>query len=234
MSSRRAGLRRIAVHREPQQVLEAAVEAYPRGLRLVTSLGPQTLVALDILHKMGAEVPVLMLDTGLLFDETLTLHHQVQERYGVEVRRVRPEATVRQQAGQEGDALWLRDADRCCHLRKVLPLAAALEGAEAWVTGLRRDQSASRRDVQTAMWDVRHELVKVCPFAWWSRAQVFGYLLAHDVPFNPLLEQGYPSVGCTPCTRALTSDDLEGERAGRWAGSQKTECGLHLPLEVLS
>jgi phosphoadenosine phosphosulfate reductase len=190
------------------------------------------LVVLDIAQRAGLDLPVVLLDTGLLFPETLALKQQIEARYGIEIRSVKPRWSLRQQAVREGETLWKRAPDRCCELRKVRPLQRVLEELDGWVTGLRRDQSSTRRDVQTVSWDEGYGRVKVNPLAWWSRARVFAYLHAHQVPYNPLLDQGYPSVGCTPCTRPLTVDDLEGdERAGRWAGTGKTECGLHLPPE---
>lgn len=231
MSTRRDLIERLSSLREPRAILEAAVEAFPGRLTVVSSLGPQTLVSIDLLHKLGADVPIVLLDTGLLFEQTYELRRRLEDRYGIEVRLAQPRQSLAEQAVSEGAALWERDPDRCCALRKVAPLGAALREVDAWVTGLRRDQGATRQHVQSAMWDVTNQRVKVCPLAWWSRAQVFGYLYAHGVPFNPLLEEGYRSVGCTPCTRPVTVDDQGDERAGRWAGTSKTECGLHLPLE---
>lgn len=220
-------VRELASLREPVEVLQAVTELFPARLAIASSLGPQTLVVIDLLHRMGRPVPVFFLDTGLLFPETYALRMRVQHRYGLDVRGVTPRSTVAEQAVAEGPELWRRDADRCCALRKVAPLRDALDGLDAWITGLRRDQSGSRADTRAFAWDAKHGLWKVNPLAHWDQARTMAYLRAHDVPYNPLLDEGYRSVGCAPCTRPVAEGD--DERAGRWAGTGKTECGLHLP-----
>jgi phosphoadenosine phosphosulfate reductase len=232
MSVHRSILQRIAVQRDPRTILELSIEAFPGRVVVVSSLGPQTLVTLDLLHKLGVKLPTVLLDTGLLFEETHTLRRRLEERYDLQIQLARPRHSLAEQARREGEALWERDPDRCCALRKVEPLREALVGADAWITGLRRDQGQTRSQVESAMWDLANHRVKISPLAWWSRAQVFGYLFEHDVPFNPLLEEGYASVGCTPCTHPVTVDEVD-ERAGRWKGRQKTECGLHVPAGLV-
>lgn len=212
---------------DPHDVLLSITDLFGDRVAVASALGPQTLVVLDMLHRLGRRVPVFFLDTGLLFPETYALRIRLQHRYGLDVRPVHPRRTVEEQVADEGDALWSRDPDRCCALRKVEPLDRVLGGLDAWITGLRRDQSASRADVETVSWDARHGLVKVSPLAHWTRDQVFAYLREHEVPYNPLLDQGYRSLGCAPCTRAVAPGE-EDERAGRWAWSGKTECGIHL------
>lgn len=211
---------------DPWDVLVWALQTYGGDLAVVTSLGPQTLVAIDILHRLGASVEVLLLDTGLLFAQTHALRRRLQEHYQRPIHTLRPSLTLAEQAQRHGAALWARDPDTCCQLRKVEPLRRALEGKAAWITGLRRDQSASRQQTQTFAWDPVHHMIKVSPLAWWSRAQVFHYLLQNQVPYNPLLDDGFTSVGCWPCTQQASGGD--DERAGRWRGFQKTECGLHV------
>lgn len=220
-------VRELAALREPVEVLQAVTELFPERLAIASSLGPQTLVVVDLLHRMGRSVPVFFLDTGLLFPETYALRMRVQHRYGLDVRGVTPRQSVAEQAATEGDELWRRDTDRCCALRKVAPLRDALDGLDAWITGLRRDQSDTRAATETFGWDAKHGLWKVNPLAHWDQARTMAYLRAHDVPYNALLDQGYRSVGCAPCTRPVAQGD--DERAGRWAWSGKTECGLHLP-----
>lgn len=214
---------------DPRVVLTWALEHHPR-LALVSALGPQSLVVIDLLSRMDRAVPVLLLDTGLHFPETYALRLRVQRRYGLEVRRVLPALTLDEQARRHGERLWERDPDRCCQLRKVEPLDRALQDYDAWITGLRRDQGPSRADVTAVGPDPRHGRVRVSPLWAWSRADVMAYLRENDVPYNELLDRGYAGVGCAPCTRPhAATDDPEDERAGRWAGSTKTECGIHFP-----
>lgn len=210
---------------DPWDVLVWALQTYGDDLTVVTSLGPQTLVAIDILHQLGASVEITLIDTGLLFAQTHALRRRLQARYQRSIQVLRPSLTLAEQSQGHGAALWERDPDACCQMRKVEPLRRALEGKAAWVTGLRRDQSASRQQTQTFAWDTVHHMVKVSPLAWWSRQDVFHYLLQNQVPYNPLLDDGFTSVGCWPCTQASGGGD---ERAGRWRGFQKTECGLHI------
>lgn len=210
---------------EPRDVLAAALDRYGR-LPVVSSLGPQTVAIVDLLAAMGrlGEVDVVLLDTGLLFPETDALRRAVEDRYGLTVRAVASDLDLDAQAARHGPALWARDPDACCAIRKLAPLRRLLAGQVAWIAGLRRDQGPSRAQVRTFDHDARHGLVKVSPLAHWSRARLWDHLLWRGVPYNALLDQGYASVGCAPCTQPSDGDD---ERAGRWAGRAKTECGLH-------
>jgi phosphoadenosine phosphosulfate reductase len=167
------------------------------------------------------------LDTGLLFPETYATRDRLIARYGLEVERVDPEQTVAEQERSEGPELWRREPDRCCGLRKVAPLARALAGMDAWITGIRRVQSPGRLTARKVDLDESRGVVKIQPLVDWSDEDVRGYLYARDVPYNPLHDSGYPSIGCVPCTRAVREG--EDPRAGRWAQTGKTECGLHLP-----
>ena len=141
---------------------------------------------------------------------------------------MKPAQTVRQQAETEGDRLWAREPARCCERRKVAPLTAVLAGLDAWVTAIRRDQTAARADAQVVEWDDRFGLVKINPLAAWTKTQVWDYISEHRVPYNPLHDGGYPSIGCHPCTSRVA--DGEDERSGRWRGQDKTECGLHVAI----
>ena len=210
---------------DPVSLLRRATRAFGDQLLLATSLGPQSLVILDLAYRHGIRFDVALIDTGLLFDETLALASDVESRYGVKIRRARPTASLAQQALAEGPKLWQRDPDRCCELRKVGPMRSLLSGYRAWLTGLRRDQSLSRQDTKPVEWDEEFGLFKLSPLVDWSAEQVRSYLQENQVPYNPLLDEGYRSVGCTPCT--LPAGSAGSERAGRWAGSSKTECGLH-------
>lgn len=224
----RALQRAVGDSEDPVEILEATLALLGDRVVLSTSLGPQSIVLLDLLHSAGRAVDALMLDTGLLFPETLALKEAVEARFGIRIRAIRPVQSLAAQAEAHGGNLWRRDPDRCCQLRKVDPLARALAPYDGWFAGLRRDQSAARAHVRPVAWDLRHDRVKVSPLWAWSRAQVFDWLEQRRLPFNPLLEQGYTSVGCQPCTHPNT--DPRDERAGRWAGAEKTECGIHLSL----
>jgi phosphoadenosine phosphosulfate reductase len=213
--------------RTAEEVLAWAVERFAGRIVLTCSWQRQSSVVVDMLHRMGAEVRVVELDTGLLFPETYATRERLIERYGLDVELVAPRRTVEEQAQDEGPELWAREPDRCCGLRKVEPLERALEGMDAWITGIRRAQSASRAGARKVELDIRRGVVKIQPLVDWSDEDVQGYLYAHDVPYNPLHDEGYPSIGCVPCTRPVQQG--EDPRAGRWAAFGKTECGLHLP-----
>jgi phosphoadenosine phosphosulfate reductase len=212
--------------RTAQELLAWAVDRFPGRIVLTCSWQHQSSILVDMLHQLDATVRIVELDTGLLFPETYETRERLIERYDLELERIDPRETVAEQALSEGPELWRRDPDRCCHLRKVEPLERALVGMDAWITGIRRAQSVTRANARMLELDPRG-VVKVQPLAFWSDEDVKGYLYAHDVPYNPLHDRGFPSIGCTPCTRAIRPG--EDSRAGRWADAEKTECGLHLP-----
>lgn len=208
----------------PSGVLRAAVERFPR-VTFATGFGVEGCVLIDIIARDRLPIDVFTLDTGLLFAETYELWRRLEERYGVSIRGVRPQKTVAEQAAAFGERLWERDPKACCHMRKVLPLRAALSGFDAWVTAIRRDQTRERADANVVEWDEQFSLVKVNPLAHWDRTTVWTYVRRNQVPFNPLHEQGYPSIGCVPCTSAVGPG--EDPRAGRWRGIDRKECGIH-------
>jgi phosphoadenosine phosphosulfate reductase len=212
--------------RSSRELLAWAVERFEGRIMLTCSWQMQSSVLIDMLHQLGADIRVVELDTGLLFPETYETRERLVARYHLDLERIDPRRTVEEQAVSEGPELWRRDPDRCCALRKVEPLERALVGMDAWITGIRRAQSVTRRDAKVLELDARG-VVKVQPLAGWTDEDVKGYLFAHDVPYNPLHDRGFPSIGCTPCTRAIRPG--EDSRAGRWADAEKTECGLHLP-----
>ncbi len=214
----------------PELMLLWAAETFGPHATLATSLGPQSLVLLDMLDQLGLQLPVFFLDTSLLFAETYALRRRIEERYGVRIEPVRPCQDLSAQAARHGSRLWQREPNLCCAIRKVEPLRRHLSTKAAWITGLRRDQSEARQSVDALEWDGSNGLWKLNPLAAWSRREVDEYLAGHDVPTNALLEQGYRSVGCRPCTSPSTDTD---ERAGRWAGTTKTECGIHDRLLIL-
>jgi phosphoadenosine phosphosulfate reductase len=210
----------------PQDILAWALDTYKPRITLACSFGgPSGMVLLDMVMQLDPFTQVFYLDTGLLFPETYALAAEAQRRYGITLRAVRPGLTLAQQSTQFGDALWARDPDRCCELRKVIPQREAMKGYDAWITGLRRDQASTRRGIAVVEWDSKFGLAKVNPLAAWDERDVWRYIDAHKVPYNPLHDRGYPSIGCTHCTRPVAAgEDL---RAGRWSGFEKLECGLH-------
>ncbi len=211
----------------PQEILRFAVDQFGEGLAVVTSFQPTGIVTLHMLQQVAPETTVITLDTGFLFPETLSLIEALTARFNLNLKRLHPQLTPAQQALAHGPALWERNPDLCCHLRKVLPLRNALRDYSAWVAGLRRDQSASRSDTAIMDWDNNNQLLKLAPFANWRSDQVWEWIHRHELPYNTLHNQGYPSIGCTHCTHPV----FEGSagRSGRWQDFDKTECGLHAP-----
>ncbi len=209
----------------PEDVLRWAAARYAPRLAFATAFGPEGLVLLDLIGRERLAVDVVTLDTGLFFPETYDLWRRLEQRYSLSVRAVRPALGLEEQARRHGEALWARDPDRCCALRKVEPLREALRGHDAWISAIRRDQTPDRARARVVEHDRRHGLVKINPLVEWSASDVWRHLRAHDVPTNPLHRQGYPSIGCWPCTGPVAAG--EDPRAGRWRGREKTECGLH-------
>lgn len=207
------------------EVLDWAALRFAPRLAFAFGFGPEGCVVFDLIARHGLDVDVFTLDTGLLFPETRALWHRLEDRYGRAIRAVHPEETVDEQARTHGDRLWERAPDLCCQRRKVEPLARALRGHQAWISAIRREQTAERSSARVVEHDRVHGLVKVNPLAGWTRAQVWDHLTTHDVPVNTLHAAGYPSIGCLPCTSAVRAG--EDERAGRWRGRVKTECGIH-------
>jgi phosphoadenylyl-sulfate reductase (thioredoxin) len=205
------------------ETLRWAAAEYPGKLTFATGFGAEGCVIIDLIGRNQLPIDLFTLDTGVLFDETYELWRRLEARYGVTIRAVRAELD----AGAE--QLWERDPDRCCEIRKVKPLRAALVGFDAWITAIRRDQTPERATAQIVETDRKFGLAKVNPLVAWTHDDVWAHLYAHDVPFNPLHQQGYPSIGCKPCTSAVVPG--ENLRAGRWRGSAKQECGLHAPAK---
>jgi phosphoadenosine phosphosulfate reductase len=213
-----------------ESVLTWAVTAFAPRLVVSCSFGgPTGMVIVDMLMKIDRSIPVAYLDTGLLFPETYELVESIARRYGITPLAVRPKLTVEEQGAEHGQALWEREPQRCCAMRKVEPQRAFLRDYDAWITGIRRDQGSTRKATPTVQWDKAFDLVKINPLAAWDERAVWRYIAEHDVPYNPLLERGYASIGCMPCTRPVSAG--EDARAGRWSGFDKTECGLHVSLD---
>ena len=201
-------------------VLAYMVERFHPRLAVACSFQKEASVVLDLLLKIAPDARVFTLDTHVLFSETYDTWKRVEERYGIEIE-VFQGPSLGRQAATHGDRLWERDPDECCRLRKVDPLNRALEDVDAWISGVRREQSPVRARTPKLAWDRKHERWKANPLADWTEQDIWRYIADHDVPYNPLHNQGYSSIGCTHCTQP-------GEgREGRWSGSAKTECGLH-------
>ncbi len=194
----------------------------------VTSFGPTGMVILDHLARLSPGIRVITLDTQFLFDETYALFETVQKRYAITLDVRRPTLTPEAQGRVYGKNLWETSPDRCCYLRKVAPLQFVLNGLDAWFTGLRRDQAPTRANMPLVNWDTKYNLTKINPLAGWTRGRVWRYILKNKVPYNPLHDQGYASIGCSYCTSVTAT--LSDERSGRWAKRQKTECGIHLAV----
>ena len=208
-----------------QEILRWAVERFAPRFTMATAFGPEGMVILHMLAEIAPDTPIFNLDTGYQFPETLELRERVKQRYGIEVEFKRPELTVEQYEQLHGGPLYKTKPDQCCAERKIRVLHEAVRGMHAWASGIRRDQSPDRAKAAIVGWDKKFSLVKVSPLANWTKKDVWKMIVDHDIPYNPLHDQGYTSIGCWPCTRAVMFG--EDERAGRWSGFAKTECGLH-------
>ena len=217
---------------KPERVLEWAFKTFGDSVAISSAFGAEGMALIDMASRVQKKIRLFTLDTEFLFPETYNLMDQVEERYGITIERVYPLLSPEEQERVHGAALWQRNPDECCNLRKVEPLRRKLSELRAWITSIRRDQTSSRAGAGKVEWDEKFGLVKINPIADWSSRQVWQYIRQHDVPYNALHEQSYPSIGCTHCTRAVRPG--EDPRAGRWSGSSKTECGLHIiqPLTV--
>ena len=208
-----------------EELILAAHARFGDRLCLTCSWPKQSSVLAHMVSGLGIEIDVIELDTHLFFRESYETRDRLVERYGLNL--LRPEIpTVAEQHRAEGPNLWERDPDRCCHIRKVEPLVKALEPYDAWISGIRRDQSPSRAGTPKLQWSERYGVWKVRPLADWDESRVWAYINVNEIPYNPLHDVGFRSIGCIPCTRPVAPD--EEERAGRWAGSDKLECGIHL------
>ncbi len=208
-----------------EDVLTWIANRYRPEVVLACSFGAEDCALIDMISRHTPNVGVFYLDTQLLFPETLQTRDRLIARYGLRPVRVLPRLDPEQQAEAYGPALWKRQPDLCCQMRKVEPLQAYLRQQRGWITGIRREQSPTRANAPFVEWDRKFGLAKANPLANWTEKAVWAYVHEHDVPYNPLHDQGFPSIGCWPCTRAVRAG--EDPRAGRWAGFTKTECGLH-------
>ena len=210
----------------PEEIIAWAVRNHFPSLTMATAFGPEGCLILSMLAKIEPRVYVFNLDTGYQFKETLELRDRIAARYGIVVDLQQAETTVAQYEAAHGGPLYKTNPDKCCHDRKVTVLHRVARQFGAWMSGIRRDQSPHRANAPIVGWDKKFGLVKISPLAKWTKNEVWKRIVAEQVPYNPLHDQGYTSIGCWPCTRAVLFG--EDERAGRWSGTAKTECGLHL------
>ncbi len=210
----------------PEEIISWAATRFGSGLTMATAFGPEGCLILSMLARIAPETYVFNLDTGYQFQQTLDLRDRIAEKYGLEVDLAQPELTVPEYEALHGGPLYKTNPDQCCFDRKIKVLRRSLAGKTAWMSGIRRDQSPDRARTDIVKWDKKFGLVKVSPLANSTNKEVWAQIVEQGVPYNPLHDQGYPSIGCWPCTRAVAAGETD-ERAGRWSGSKKTECGLH-------
>jgi phosphoadenosine phosphosulfate reductase len=210
-----------------RSVLEWAYSNYPEGkIIYASSFGAEAIVLIDLIYQVKKDAQIVFLDTGLHFPETYDVIDRIEARFPeLQIERKTPDLSLDQQAAEFGSALWKRDPNQCCQIRKVIPLREALTPRDAWISGLRREQSPTRKDTQFINKDDKFQNIKICPLIHWTWDEVWSYIRERDLPYNELHDHNYPSIGCFPCTQAVgTNGD---SRDGRWSGSGKTECGLH-------
>lgn len=210
----------------PEEIIAWAHQRFAPYLTMATAFGPEGSLILSILAKVAPDTYVFNLDTGYQFQQTLDLRDRIAEKYGIEVDMLQPELTVPEYEALHGGPLYKTNPNQCCFDRKIKVLQRAAQGKHAWMSGIRRDQSSDRAQAAIVGWDKKFNLVKISPLANLTKSDVWKRILAEDIPYNPLHDQGYPSIGCWPCTRAVGLGETD-ERAGRWSGTAKTECGLH-------
>jgi phosphoadenosine phosphosulfate reductase len=216
--------------RATEEILGWAWNRFGSRAAIGTSFQGSGLVMMHLAKLADLRFPIFTLDTGLLFPESLELHKRLEDFFGWKIESLVPDLTVEQQAGVYGPELWTRDPDLCCTMRKVVPLQSKLQDLDCWITGLRRNQSEARADIgvielYALNGSSGQDIVKLNPMANWSRDNIWEYIRQHKIPSNPLYAQGYRSIGCRTCTRK--TGEGEGERAGRWTGFNKVECGIH-------
>lgn len=209
----------------PQEILQWTSERFAPKFTMATAFGPEGMVIMHMLAEVAPQTPIFNLDTGYQFKETLELREKVLQRYGIAVELKRPELSVEDYEKLNGGPVYLHDPNRCCLERKLRVQEKAIAGMHAWASAIRRDQSEDRANAPIVGWDKKFRLVKVSPLANWTKKKVWDFIVKHDVPYNPLHDEGFTSIGCRPCTRAIQIG--EDERAGRWSGFAKKECGLH-------
>lgn len=191
-----------------------------------SSFGAEAIVLIDLIQQIKPDAHIVFLDTDLHFPETYDVINKIEQRFPkLRIEKKKPALTLDEQREEYGAALWKWDPNQCCHIRKVVPLRETLISKEAWISGLRREQSPTRASTEFLNKDDKFKNIKICPLIHWTWDEVWSYIRKHDLPYNELHDHNYPSIGCFPCTQAVASDG--DTRSGRWTGSNKTECGLH-------
>lgn len=212
--------------KSPEAILRWAVDRFFPKLTMGTAFGAEGCCIIHMLAQIQPKVHVFNLETGYQFAETLELRERIKQRYNIEVEYIRPDLTVAEYEHEHGGPLYTHRPDQCCFDRKIIPLRRAAQGYEAWISAIRQDQTKDRAKAAVVQPDVKFNLIKVNPLLAWTKKDVWNFIVKNDVPYNPLHDEGYPSIGCWPCTRPVAPG--EDERAGRWAGTAKKECGLHV------
>ncbi|MDM5187711.1 phosphoadenylyl-sulfate reductase [Bacillus sp. DX4.1] len=208
------------------QVLRWAYEQYGEEIVYACSFGVEGMVLLHLINQVNPSAKVVFLDTNVHFQETYDLIQRVRERFpDLKIIEKQPASTLEEQAKEHGEKLWERNPNLCCKLRKILPLEESLKGGKAWISGLRREQSETRKHTQFINQDHRFQSIKICPLIHWTWKEVWRYVYKHSLPYNPLHDVGYPSIGCETCTLPVGAGG--DSREGRWSGQMKMECGLH-------
>jgi len=216
----------------PEKTLRWAFDEFRDGVTIATGFGAEGVALIDMAVRITPQPHVFFLDTGFLFPETYELRRRLEDRYQIEIKEFDTDITPEQQEDRFGAKLWSTNPDLCCRLRKLEPLKDALRGRRAWITAIRQDQTFERSNARVIEWDHQWRLVKINPLVRWSKQQVWDYIAKNDVPYNTLHDRGYPSIGCTHCTRPVRDGD--GERSGRWSGRDKKECGMHVAARPIA
>jgi len=211
-------------HATPEEIIKYAIATFP-NITFACSFGAEDVVLVDMIQKISPKTDIFYLDTDFHFKETYETRDRLEQHYGMKFVQVKPAITPEEQAEKHGAELWKSDPNGCCNIRKVEPLTRILGQYEAWITGIRRDQAPTRANAKKIEYDTKFGLVKFNPIASWTSEDVWAYIRANNVIYNPLHDNNYPSIGCEYCTRQVMPG--EDPRAGRWAGNDKTECGLH-------
>jgi len=211
----------------PEDTLRWAFDEFDTSVTIATGFGLEGVALIDMSVRINPGIDVFFLDTAFLFPETYELRRRLEARYKIRIRAYETDITPEQQDVRFGAKLWSTDPDLCCRLRKLEPLRGALRGRRAWITAIRRDQTLERSSARVVEWDYQWQLFKINPLVRWTIQDVRAYIARNNVPFNPLHDRGYPSIGCTHCTRPIREG--EHERDGRWPGQEKRECGIHTP-----
>ena len=209
----------------PGDVLRWATERFASKLSMATAFGPEGCTIIHMLAEIAPTTHIFNLDTGYQFQQTLELRDRLADRYGIEVELKRPELTVKEYEKLHNGPLYKKNPNQCCHDRKIVVLRDSIQGMQAWITAIRRDQSPDRARAPIVGWDEKFHLVKINPLANCTMSDVWKMITDNDIPYNPMHDEGYTSIGCQPCTRSVLFG--EDERAGRWSGTVKVECGLH-------